>query len=187
LETFAEGSSWVSFYLMIIIQLYFRQNFIKGQTILSLFIPQSYDHESRKKSPNQNNCQFTLKGIAGLEHSLYIAKIERNKNNSKQGQINLFERQLQDFHTAFSIIIQKFTEDHSKHKETFTQYIAQFYGLKSTKQDLLRLLHHPISPRIIQLVRFEGLIQQGSWSSMNCFRGLLKCPSRANSLFQPLD
>jgi len=126
-----------------------------------------------RKAPIETIVNLDWKEIAGLQHSLYIAGIEHNEEIDNQGQIKLFKK-LQDFHTDFPIIIQRYTEDHSKHKETFTQYIAQFYGLKSTKQDLLRLLHHAIGPRIIQLARFEGLVQQGSWSSMNCFRDLLK-------------
>jgi len=115
--------------------------------------------------------------LARLKNSLFLAEIEHNEKIDNQGQINLFKR-LQDFHTDFPIIIQRYTEDDSKHKEIFTQYIAQFNGLKSIKQNLLHLFCHPISPRIIQLARFEGLIQQGSWSSMNCFRGLLKYVSQ---------
>ena len=127
-----------------------------------------------RRAPIKIIANIDWKNLAGLRRSLlYWAEIERNLETDNQGQIRLFEG-LQDFHTDFPIVIKRYTEDQSKHKETFTQYIAQFHGLKSTKQDLLRLLHHPIGPRIIQLARFEGLVQQGSWSSMNSFRGLLK-------------
>lgn len=123
--------------------------------------------------PTETIVDLDWKCMEGLQHSLYIAEIERNKATDNQGQIKLYKR-LQDFHTDFPIVIQRYTEDHGKHKETFPQYIAQLYGLKSTKEDLMCLLHHPISPRIIQLARFEGLVQQGSWSAMNCFRRLLE-------------